>query len=234
MLYGLHDLVGVFGVQADRECVYVGEFLEEHRFALHDRHRGPRPDVAETEHRRPVAHHRDRVALDGKVEGPLRVLVYRPADTRHTRRIRHREVVAGPERHLGVDLDLASQMHQKRPVGDVHDLDVRQVVHDLDYLLAVLRVAGVDGNVADGRLLLHPYDVHRAYHAAGVPDGREYLSEGPRRVRELDPQRHAVTSARYGFHNFLFHLGSSPRTHLEHSIAADASGKQGETRYTGR
>ena len=50
-LDGLDDLVGVLGVQADREGVDAGELLEEHRLALHDRHRrlgpmSPSPSTA--------------------------------------------------------------------------------------------------------------------------------------------------------------------------------------------
>ena len=49
------------GVQADRHRVDAAELLEQHRLALHDRHRGARADVAEPEHRGAVGDHRDRV-----------------------------------------------------------------------------------------------------------------------------------------------------------------------------
>ena len=46
----LDDLVGVLGVEADREGVDAGELFEEHALALHHRHRRLRADVAEPEH----------------------------------------------------------------------------------------------------------------------------------------------------------------------------------------
>ena len=48
---GLDDLLDVGGVQADRYGVDAAELLEQHRLALHHRHRRGRADVAETEHR---------------------------------------------------------------------------------------------------------------------------------------------------------------------------------------
>ena len=66
--YDRHDLVGVLRVQADREGVDAGELLEQHRLALHHRHRRARADVAQAEHRGAVGHDRDRVALDRVLE----------------------------------------------------------------------------------------------------------------------------------------------------------------------
>ena len=62
------DLLRVVGVEADRERVDVGELLEEHRLALHHRHRGLGADVAEAEHRAAVGDDRDGVALDRELE----------------------------------------------------------------------------------------------------------------------------------------------------------------------
>ena len=58
---GLDDLVDVGGGQTDRHGVHAAELLEEHRLALHHRHRGGRADVAEPEDRRPVGDDRDGV-----------------------------------------------------------------------------------------------------------------------------------------------------------------------------
>ena len=57
----LDDLVDVGGVQADRHGVDAAELLEQHRLALHHRHRGRRPDVAEAEHGGAVGDHGDGV-----------------------------------------------------------------------------------------------------------------------------------------------------------------------------
>ncbi len=83
-----HDLVRVAGVQADREGVDAGELLEQHRLALHHRHRRARADVAEPEHGGAVGDDRDRVALDRVLEGLVGILVDRRADPRHARACR--------------------------------------------------------------------------------------------------------------------------------------------------
>ena len=106
-LHGLDDLAHVLGGQADREGVHAGELLEEHRLAFHDRQRRLRPDVAETQHRRAVGDHGHRVLLDRQREGPLAIVPDRQAHAGHARGVGHGEVVAGPDRDLVVDLDLA-------------------------------------------------------------------------------------------------------------------------------
>ena len=80
-LHRAHDLVGVLGVEADREGVDAGELLEQARLALHHRHRRRRADVAEAEHRGAVGDDRHRVALDRVLEGLVGVV----ADRRCTR-----------------------------------------------------------------------------------------------------------------------------------------------------
>ena len=49
---GLDDLVGVLGVEHQRDRVQAGEVLEQRGLALHHRQRGARTDVAQAEHRR--------------------------------------------------------------------------------------------------------------------------------------------------------------------------------------
>ena len=116
------DLVDVLRGQAEREGVDAGELLEQQRLALHDGHRRLRPDVAEPEHRRAVGHDGDRVALDREGPGRARVLVDRLRHARDARRVGHREVVAGLDRHLRRDVDLAAQVQQERAVGDAATL----------------------------------------------------------------------------------------------------------------
>ena len=74
-----HDLVDVGRVQAQREGVDAGELLEQHRLALHHRHRRLRADVAEPEHGGAVGDDRDRVALDRQRPRGLRVVVDAPS-----------------------------------------------------------------------------------------------------------------------------------------------------------
>ena len=65
----LDDLVGVLGVEADREGVDAGELFEQHALALHHRHRRLGADVAEAEHGAAVGDDRDGVLLDRVLEG---------------------------------------------------------------------------------------------------------------------------------------------------------------------
>ena len=66
---GLDDLLDVGGGQADRDGVDAAELLEQHRLALHHRHRRGGPDVAEAEHRGAVGDDRDGVGHPGVVLG---------------------------------------------------------------------------------------------------------------------------------------------------------------------
>ena len=61
------DLVGVGRREADRPGVDAAELLEQHRLALHHRHRRLGADVAEPEHRGAVADDGDGVLLDRQV-----------------------------------------------------------------------------------------------------------------------------------------------------------------------
>ena len=90
-LHGAHDLVGVLGVEADRERVDARELLEEARLALHHRHRRRRADVAEAEHGGAVGDDRDGVALD-------RVLRRRARGRRGSRCTRARRPACTPSR----------------------------------------------------------------------------------------------------------------------------------------
>ena len=126
------DLVDVLRGEADGPRVDAAELLEENRLALHDRQGGLGPDVAEPEHRRPVRDDCDRVLLDREVPDLRRLVRDRTADARNARRVRHGEVVARLDRALRVHLELAAEVQEERPVGDVLDLD------------AVERADGVD------------------------------------------------------------------------------------------
>ena len=108
------DLVGIGGVEADREGVDVGELLEQHRLALHHGQRRLRADVAEAQHRRAVGHDGDVVLLDRVAERLLGVVVDREADPRDARRVGHREVVAGLQAVLVALADLAAEVQAGR------------------------------------------------------------------------------------------------------------------------
>ena len=146
-LDGADDLLGVGGVEADREGVDVGEPLEQRRLALHDRQRRERADVAEPEHRGAVGDDGDGVALDRQAAGVLGVLGDRQADPGDARRVDHRQVVTGADRHLGLHRQLAAEVHEERAVGHAADLDALDLAHPLDDRLGVLGVVREHGEV---------------------------------------------------------------------------------------
>ena len=143
------DLVGVLGVEADRERVDAGELLEQHRLALHHRHRRARADVAEAEHRGAVGDDGHRVALDRVLEGLVGIVVDRRADAGDARRVGHREVVARLQRALVVQLDLAADVEHERAVGGVEHAGAGDRVDRVGQPRPVGRVGGLDGDVAD-------------------------------------------------------------------------------------
>ena len=189
--HGGDDLVGVGRREADRPGIDAAELLEQHRLALHHRHRRLGADVAEPEHRGAVADDGDGVLLDRQVPDLRHVLGDRHADARHAGRVGHREVVARLQRRLRGHLDLAAEVQQERPVGDVLDLDAGHRLDGGDDLLDVVGARGVDGDVADLLALLDADEVDRAQVAAGLADRAGDLGERAGAVVEMDAQRGA-------------------------------------------
>src|SRR5665811_509589 len=127
-----HNLVDILGVEADGEGVDAAEPLEQGSLALHDGHGGQRADIAQTQHRAAIGHHRDRVALDGQPAGIGGVLGNRHAYPCHPGGVDHGHVVAIPDRHLGLDAELSAQVHQERAVahlGNMHAVDRAHRLH---------------------------------------------------------------------------------------------------------
>ncbi len=58
------NFVHILGGKTDRKCIDAAERLEQRAFSLHHRHCGLRPDIAETEHCRPVGDDRNRILLE--------------------------------------------------------------------------------------------------------------------------------------------------------------------------
>ena len=194
----LDDLVGVLGVQADREPVDAGELLEEHRLALHDRHRRARADVAEPQHRRAVGHHGHRVALDRVAKRVLGRVVDRAADARHAGRVGHREVVPGAQRRLVVHLDLAADVQAEGPVDgldDLHALDGPDRGEDPVLGLAARRV---EGDVAHDDVGPDLHDVDGLDQSARLPDRHRDVAEHPQPVGDLDADGEGVLRGRGG------------------------------------
>ena len=89
---GLDDLVGVVGVEHDRDGIDAGEGLEQGALALHHRQRGGRADVAEAEHGRTIGDDRDEAAGPGVRARHLRFVLDRSADLGHARCVGDREI----------------------------------------------------------------------------------------------------------------------------------------------
>ena len=91
-------------------AVDAAELLEEHRLALHHRHRGRRADVAEAEDGGAVGHDRDRVGHPRVVAGVRRVGRDRLADLRDTRRVGQGELGGRGETYRGHGLHLPADV----------------------------------------------------------------------------------------------------------------------------
>jgi hypothetical protein len=188
----LDDLVNVLRVDAERERIDAGEFLEEHRLALHHGHCRSRTDVAEAEHGAAVADDRDGVGLDRQGPRLRGVLVDRCAHTSNPRRVNHRKLVAGPDPRPGLDLDLAAGMQQERPVRDVVDLHSVERPHLAAHGFPMCGVGALEGDVAYDLTVLDAHEVDRAHDRAGFRDHAGDACKGARLPRETHPQRNAV------------------------------------------
>src|SRR5690606_7635659 len=164
------DVLDRVGVQADRERIDPGEALEQRRLALHDGHRGERPQIAEAQDRGAVGDDRDGVALDGQAAGVLGVLRDRLDHAGHARGVDHREVVAVADRELRLDGELASQVREEGAVGDLAELDAIEAAQALDDLHGVIVAGGEHGDVRAHALRPGGGDVQRGDRRAVLLD----------------------------------------------------------------
>ena len=114
-------------VQAQRPGVDPGEPLVQRGLALQHRQGGARADVAQAEHRGPVADHRDRVTAYGQPPGRGRVLRDRPAVIGDTGRVDLRQrpgvinlhgwAYLDPGRHGGFSPSLARVDQREADLG---------------------------------------------------------------------------------------------------------------------
>jgi hypothetical protein len=201
------DLVGVLGGQADRPGVDPGELLEQQGLALHHREGGLGADVAQAEHGRAVGDHGHGVALDGQLAGVGRVGGDRPADPGHPGGVGHRQVVAGAQRHLGGDLELAAQVEQEGAVADGVDLGALDRPDRPGDGVGVPGVDGVAGQVDDQQVGVGLDDVDRHHRARRLADRGGDAADAQRVGTQVDPHgdrvggagdAHGSSSGRYG------------------------------------
>ena len=107
ILDGFHDLVRVFGVQADGERVDVCKRFEQDGLALHDRHGGFRADVTQTQHRRAIRHDRHQIALGGVAVDLFLIVPNLAAGFCNAGSVSSGQVIAGLDLNLRGDRDLA-------------------------------------------------------------------------------------------------------------------------------
>ena len=113
-------------------------------------------------------------------------------DARDARRVGHREVVAGLDRDLAVDLDLAALVHQERAVRDARDLHAVQRPHRVDDALTVRGVDARHGHVARDAALVDAHEVDRAEDRALVADRARHRGERARELAQLDAHGEGV------------------------------------------
>jgi hypothetical protein len=101
------DFLDILRVQANRERVHVRELLEQDGFALHDRHRCQRTDVAQTQHCRAVRHDCDEVALRGVTVDVSRICMNAAAGLGNAGRVGGGQVITVLDLDLAANGDLA-------------------------------------------------------------------------------------------------------------------------------
>ena len=105
---GLHDLVGILGVEHDRNRVQSAEGLEERGLSLHDRQRGRRTDIAEAKHGAAIADDRDQAVCPGVTGGQRRLGGDRPAHLRDAGCVGDRQRALGVQWRLQGDRQFAA------------------------------------------------------------------------------------------------------------------------------
>ena len=119
---GIDEFVHIMRLDAQREGVDVAEGLEEHAFALHDRHTGLRADIAETEDGRAVGDDGAEVPAAGQLVAFLKILLDLQARLGDARRVGERQIVLRLDRHTrrNFDFSLPFAMQTKRFFCVIH------------------------------------------------------------------------------------------------------------------
>ena len=101
------ELIHVLCLDAERECVHIAERLEEHTFALHDRHTGLGADITKAKHSAAVRDDCRHVPTARKVIALADILLNFQARLRNTGGVSEREILFGLDRRTVHHLNFA-------------------------------------------------------------------------------------------------------------------------------
>ncbi len=104
----LDELIGVLGIQHDRDGIHTAQVLVQQGFALHDRQAGLGANVAQPQHPRPIADDGHGVPLAGVLVYQVGFLDDGPTGRSHPRRVPDGEIVNRSHRTPESSLSLAS------------------------------------------------------------------------------------------------------------------------------
>ncbi len=174
----LDDLERILRVERDGHGIDVAELGKERGFAFHHRQAGQRTDIAESQDARAVGHDSHSIALHRQRVGFGWVFGNCRADTGDAWCVDHRENIAlAVDGHARKHLELAAQVHLERHVGDIDDFDKVQLAELLLDESGMIRVGGIDENVADDEIVLGTRGIDVASVTAGIGNGADDLAQ---------------------------------------------------------
>ncbi len=133
----------------------------------------------------------------------------RHAHPGHSRGVRHRKILARGQRHLALDPDLSSLMHQEGAVRNAHHLAYPEIAQGFHDLLSVLLIPRVQRNVAQLVVLGDSFNINGADVGAHLADRRSHLPQVPGIAFHF--QTESQTVAGTWFRKFTQHNSCIPR-----------------------
>ena len=107
VIHCFNYFVNVLCPYAERKRVNAAEFLEEHAFALHNRHTRLGSDIAESQNGGAVGNYRNHIPAAGKLPAFVIIFLDCEAGLRDARSVRERQCVLIVDLCAGDDFDLA-------------------------------------------------------------------------------------------------------------------------------
>src|ERR671921_505744 len=185
----LDKLVHVVGVYEDGHRRYAGELVVEDRLPLHNRHRGDGPDVAESEHPRPVRADGDAAAYHGQLACECGVLGDGLARARHPWSVDVAHVLHRPDGVGRFDHELPSLVLEERPVARPQDLHSLQFAQHDDDPLRLITVVDFQRDLPHRSLAADVYRRHVPDQTIPFRYGAGDPGQLPRAMRHFDAVR---------------------------------------------